>query len=350
MNHASFVLHRAESLLDRRSLHLAIHAFDRAQALGAAPDRCSAGRWKANMLLGRFAQAWQESDAIRERGEPDPHRFWNGESIEGKRVIVRCLHGFGDAIQFLRYIPALRQRAAHVLVEVPPHLLDLARTLEGLGDVITWGEAAPAVPPQWDVQVEVTELPYLFRSELRDLPASTGLLRLPAALQARAARTLGTSRRPQIGVVWSSGEWNPGRSIPIAELKPILNRTDCDFWNLQGGSVRGEWPAGANLHDAPAFCDAGLLPLAGFISQLDLVITVDTFAAHMAGTLGIPTWVLLRQEADWRWMVRRDDSPWYPSVRLFRQTTKGNWTSVVSRLNDALALWFAAPETRKAVA
>src|SRR3954452_5184198 len=169
----------AEDRLDRRDLAGAMEAFDAAEREGANADRCSAGRWMVSMLRGDFESAWRESDAIRRRGAPDPHRFWNGEDIRGKRVIVRCLHGFGDAVQFLRYAPALRARAKHVLFEVAPRFVELARSFDGVDHVITWGGEAPGVAPEWDVQMEVMELPYFFRTEVRDLPVAERYLRLP---------------------------------------------------------------------------------------------------------------------------------------------------------------------------
>ncbi|HKO17371.1 MAG TPA: hypothetical protein VJU82_00640, partial [Acidobacteriaceae bacterium] len=147
-------LRYAEWLLECRKLAHAVPALNCAELRGASPDRCSAGRWLAAMLRGDFPAAWVESDAIRSRGAPDLNRFWQGEDIRGKRVIVRCLHGFGDAVQFLRFAPMLRALVSKLIVEVPPAMSEIARCFQGVDSVITWGEQAPAVPPQWDVQVE----------------------------------------------------------------------------------------------------------------------------------------------------------------------------------------------------
>lgn len=335
------LLLEAESLLDDRRLAEAIREFHGAEQHGADADRCSAGRWMASMLLGRFESAWRESDAIRRRGAPDPHRFWNGESIDGRSVIVRCLHGFGDAIQFLRYIPLLRRRASRVIVEVAPLFVELAECMDGVDCVIPWGKRAPSQPPPWDVQIEVTELPYFFRTELHDLPIATKYIQLPQPMLRSAARCFPASDRMRVGVVWSCGEWNLSRSIPLKAMQPLFQALRCEFWNLQGGAARKEWHSCSrmsNLHDAPEFCaDAGLLPLACFMAQLDLIITVDTLAAHLGGALGVPTWVLLRYDADWRWMIGRNDSPWYPSLRLFRQDRNREWSDVIARVHLELA-------------
>lgn len=335
------LLLEAESLLDDRRLHEAIQAFHRAEQHGANADRCSAGRWMASILLGRFESAWRESDAIRRREAPDPHRLWNGGSIDGKSVIVRCLHGFGDAIQFLRYIPLLRRRASRVTVEVAPRFLGIAQCIEGVDRVIAWGDGALAPAPHWDLQIEVAELPYFFRTELHSLPISTNYIRLPQSTLRSAVRCFSVSDRIRVGVVWSCGEWNLSRSIPLSALQPLFQDSRMEFWNLQGGAARCEWHSRSrigNLHEAPEFCaDAGLLPLACFMAQLNLVITVDTLAAHLGGALGVPTWVLLRYDADWRWMIGRNDSPWYPSLRLFRQDRNREWASVVARVRQELA-------------
>lgn len=345
MTYAESLLLQAEWLLDERRLAEAMQAFHRAELHGADADRCSAGRWTASMLLGRFASAWRESDSIRVRGAPDPHRMWNGEDVDGKAVMVRCLHGFGDAIQFLRYVPLLRQRAARVIVETSPRFVELAECIDGIDRVLSWNEHAGTTQPDWDVQIEVTELPYLFRTELHNLPIATNYIHLPQPMLRSAARCFPASDCVRVGVVWSCGEWNLRRSIPLRGLQPVLSDRRIEFWNLQGGPARNEWrcaKGAGSVRDAAEFCgDAGLLPLACFMAQLDLIITVDTLAAHLGGALGVPTWVLLRYDADWRWMVDRSDSPWYPSLRLFRQDATRDWCEVVECVRKALDSWIA---------
>jgi hypothetical protein len=339
MNGMLDTLTRAERLLEQRGLAQAISLFHRAEAEGHDPDRCAAGRWMAAMLAGDFAAAWDESAAIRRRGSPDSNRFWQGEDWYGKRVILRCLHGLGDTVQFLRYVPRVRDRAARLIVECAPRAIELVRCLPGIEDVITWGPEAPSTPPVWDVQLETLELPCIFRSTCADLPITTNYLRLPPAELEDAAHVLASCGGPHVGVVWSSGEWNPSRSLPLQLLWPLLAHRECQFWNLQGGWVRREWqslPVWRHLRDTPMLADAGVIPMAAVISHLDLVITVDTLAAHLAGALGIPCFLLLQYAADWRWMIDRNDSPWYPSLRLFRQPAPGDWNGAVAQVNRAL--------------
>ena len=332
----------AESLLDRRHLVGLSSLFYRAEACGADADRCASGRWMAAMLSGDFEAAWHESDAIRRRGRPDPNRFWNGEPLAGKRVMIRCLHGYGDAIQFLRYAPKIRKSAAHLAVECAQRAVDLIRCLPGIDEVTTWGADASACSSTWHVQMEVMEIAYIIRSTITDLPIATNYLRLPCRELDCAARALAPKTAPRIGIVWSAGDWNPSRSLPLHALLPILRRTEFEFWNLQGGSAREEWRRlgpGPHLRDTPLLANSGLVPLAAFTAHLDLVITVDTLAAHLAGALGIPCFLALQYAADWRWMVERNDSPWYPSLRLFRQPCVGDWAGLVRGLDRALTSW-----------
>ena len=328
-------LARAEALLTERRLTDAWAAFDQAQALGATIDRCDAGRWMTAMFTGDFDSAWRTSDLLRARNAPDPHRFWNGEDIHGARLIVRCLHGLGDTVQMLQYAPRLSAQAASVVFEVPPRLLPLAACFQGVREAVTWGRFAPRQPPPWDVQVEVMELPYLFRVTPNDLPIATRYLELPAESKHETAMKMGPSESIRVGLVWAAGEWNPERSIPLAALRPLLDIQAFEFWNLQGGPAAAEADT-TRMRNAGAVCGDGLLALAATIANLDLVITVDTLAAHLAGALGTPAWLLLQQAADWRWMTARSDTPWYPHTRLFRQRREGDWNSVVEAVLLAL--------------
>lgn len=341
-------LEYAERLLANRQLAHAVPALNYAEHCGAHPDQCSSGRWLAAMLRGDFSAAWTECDAIRARGAPDPNRLWHGEDIRGKRVILRCLHGFGDAVQFLRYAPMLRALASTLIVEVPPAMLEIAPYFAGVDEVITWGEQAPAVAPEWDVQIEIVELPYFFRTRAEDLPIATKYLYVPRHVLRDVAPRPNSPDSLRIGLVWASGEWNPERSMPVHLLRPLLHTSDCEFWNLQGGPSREQWSqlgSSSVLHDAYSSSDT-ILKLASLIAQLDLVITPDTLAAHLAGALGTPAWVMLEHASDWRWMHARTDCPWYPSLRLFRQPSAGHWQGLIRHLQSALATLARSREER----
>ena len=331
----------AEAALAEEDLAATVRFADLAEEAGAEPDRCAGNRWVAHMLGGDFEAAWRESDAIRGRGRADPHRFWHGEDLRGKRVILRSLHGFGDAVQMFRFLPRLQTLVRHLTVEVPPRLVELAPYFEGMGEVITWGENAPAEPPMWDVQLEVMELPYLLRVRSEDLGPCSGYLRLPEELRAGAAELVRGSRaaggsEPRVGVIWTAGHWNAARSIPFELVELLGGVPGCEFWSLEGRSGRERdcvLPAG--WRDVYEFGD-GLLRLAAIVEQMDLLITVDTLAAHLAGALGVPCWLLLQYRADWRWMSGRENSPWYPSLRLWRQGSPGDWAGLIERVSAAL--------------
>ena len=328
----------AEAALAREDLREAIALFDRAEPGVVDPDRCAGGRWMAHMLAGNFEGAWLESDAVRKRGAPDPHRFWHGENLRGRRLMLRCLHGYGDAVQMFRFLPRLREIVSALTVEVPPRLAELAACFAGMGEVITWGEGAPAEPPPWDVQMEIMELPYALRVRSDELAPAQEYLQLPLDVRKRAAQVLGERRLPRVGLAWCAGHWNPLRSVPFTELKQFLAMDRVEFWSLQGDPERRDWLAlGGDAAERDVYaCGDGILPLTAAIHGMDLVITVDTLAAHLAGALGVPCWVLLQQRADWRWMAKREDSPWYPSVRLWRQAATGDWGELITRVCAAL--------------
>jgi hypothetical protein len=176
---------------------------------------------------------------------------------------------------------------------------------------------------------------------VRDLPIAERYLHLPPSHRDTIGRTMSAGYAPRVGVAWAAGDWNVSRSIPFASFRPLLSEAGCEFWNLQGGAAQADWdrlPSSANLRDS-ACLGKGLMTLACVISQLDLVITVDTLAAHLAGAMGIRAWVLLQRAADWRWMAAGDTSPWYPSLRLFREPAVGGWPALIEQVREELRIW-----------
>ncbi|HEX5236781.1 MAG TPA: hypothetical protein VFW25_15785 [Silvibacterium sp.] len=334
---AAALLEKAEELLAARELRPALQMFQSAETYGADADRCAARRWIAHMLRGDFPAAWRESDAIGARGAGGSNSLWRGEDLAGKRVVVRCLHGFGDAVQLLRYAPRLNAVAAEVIWEVPPALLELALFFTGVERAITWGTGQ--APPELDVQIEVMELPWIFRTDIAELPIARNYLRVPRELMATAAAEMAPRIAPRVGLVWGAGEWNPSRSVPLSLFRGMMRTEECEFWNLQGGTAR-ELERCGKLRESRS-CNSGIAALAAVIAQLDLVITVDTLAAHLAGAMGKPVWLMLQYQADWRWMVNRSNSPWYSSMRLFRQKRADEWGAVVDSVDEALNEWLS---------
>lgn len=282
------------------------------------------------MRRGNFAAAWEISDAVlRRAGVPSWHlprhqqSVWDGKPLDGKRVLVRCYHGLGDTLQFIRYAPLVKAVAEKLIVWAQPELIPLLRSVQGIDQILPLHDGEAEV--EYDVDVEVMELPHVFRTSLQTLPAEVPYLHVQPAL-------LPHDSRLAVGIVWRAGDWDERRSIPISALAP-LQRIPGIVWHiLQRGPALAEWPAGFGVVSGAD--DA--LQAARVMRALDLVISVDSMTAHLAGALGVPVWNLLHAEADWRWMEGRTDSPWYPTMRLFRQEQLGEWEPVISRVTTEL--------------
>jgi hypothetical protein len=188
------------------------------------------------------------------------------------------------------------------------------------------------------VQIEIMELPYLFRTTAAELPIARHYLELPGEHVRQAVAAMGHAGKLRIGVVSSCGEWNPQRSPPARLLESLFDLEGFELWNLEGSDSPAA-PHAGRMQDALTICGDGLVALAATIANLDLILTVDTLAAHLAGALGKPAWVMLQHAADWRWMMGRDDSPWYPGMRLFRQPRPGDWESVIHSVIAALEVY-----------
>jgi hypothetical protein len=333
----------ARNLLLQREISACLQALTAAERAGADPDMCAGDRWQCWMLLGEWERAWQESDRLRARQSPDPHRFWDGSDWEGRRVMLRCLHGFGDAIQFMRFAPLLRRRAASVVAECAPRLVELVQLFPGVDRVITWGAGAPSEPPAWDLQMEVVELPYVFRATPLTVSGAVPYLQPPAQLARDIQARMDRSGALRVGIVWAAGDWDRSRGVPLDELNPLLSVPGVVFYSLQGGEDNAAWQVlrqTGRYEDAADYGD-GLLPLAAVVAHLDLVITIDTMAAHLAGAMGRPVWLLLQHAADWRWMLDRNTSPWYPTMRILRQRRQGSWAEPIAAASRELARWAA---------
>jgi hypothetical protein len=319
----------AEERLRSMYLEEAVQLYEMAEREGYDADACAGGRWICHMLLGKFERAWDESDVIARRGRPDPHRFWDGRPFHGRKVLIRCLHGLGDTLQFIRYAPLIRAHARAVTVEAQPALKTIIQK-SGLADsVITWGEQEPS----WDQQIEIVELPRIFRTTPETIPNSVPYLDMPSV--PAVARYDGT-RPLRVGVVWASSTYNPARSVPILQMARLFDVEHTLFFSLQAGEERAQikpWLGRVTDLQTDAAC---VLTTAENLKRLDLVITVDTMMAHLAGAMARPVWTLLPFQCDWRWMTARNDSPWYPSMKLFRQTQPSDWQSVIDRVHRAM--------------
>ncbi|MCW3091591.1 MAG: hypothetical protein JWP81_2660 [Ferruginibacter sp.] len=288
--------------------------------------------WMHSMRRGQFSAAWQHCDEVLKSraGKPCWHLprhlqyIWNGEPLNEKRVLVRCYHGLGDTIQFIRYVALIKAVASEVIVWAQPKLIPLLKTVEGIDKILPLHDGVPEIA--FDVDVEVMELAHIFRSELETIPIKIPYLHIdskPHSLQ---------TGRPAVGLVWKSGEWNQHRSVPFSLLSPLASIPGLDFYILQHDAPDAGWDGEFGVYP-------GQLPvheLAHYIAGLDLLISIDSMPVHLAGALGVPVWTLLQAEADWRWMDKLEYSPWYPTMRLFRQQYRDEWEPVIGRIAGEL--------------
>jgi hypothetical protein len=314
----------AEKQLRLTSLEEALRLLNLAEQEGFDPDRCAAHRWTCHMLRGDFEQAWSESQQIAQRGTPDPQQYWDGRPLRGRKILIRCLHGLGDTLQFIRYAPLIREQAQSLVIEAQPQLKPLLNEAHIADEVITWGEREPA----WDQQIEVIELPRIFGTTVQSIPQNVPYLGVRSPYRGNHL-TFG-SRPLRVGIAWVAGAYNPARSIPFEELTPLFSLPGVCIFSLQG-----------RAEQITELCDEStpVLSVAQMFRTLDLVISVDTMLAHLAGAMACPVWTLLPYECDWRWMTHREDSPWYPTMRLFRQPSPGDWHSVIQRVERRLRGW-----------
>jgi hypothetical protein len=300
-------------------------------------DATGASSWEWHMRQGDFAAAWEVCDRVLQARASVPcwhlprhlQWVWRGDSLREKRVLIRCFHGLGDTVQFVRFAPLVRRIAAEVIVEAQPALLPLLETVDGIDRLVPLTDGRPDV--EYDVEVEVMELPYVLRTSLATLPRDVPYVHANECSPTTLAR-----RNPgsfAVGLVWAAGDWDPRRSIPIELLEPLAKLDRVEIHALQRGPQLEHWP---HAWGAVSGSD-DIAAAAGVMRALDLVITVDSLPAHLAGALGVPVWTLLHHAADWRWMDEREDSPWYPSMRLYRQPRPGDWPAVIARVRSELA-------------
>ena len=311
-------------------------------AVGIRPNFAQAhwNRAQAMLLAGAFARGWREHEwrlaAHPELQRPFAQPLWLGEEpLAGKTLLLHAEQGLGDTIQFCRYAPLAGARGARVVLEVQTSLVDLLRDLPGVSSVVARGDPLPP----FVLHCPLPSLPLAFGTTLATIPAQTPYLRVPADRAAAWEARLGR-KRPRVGLVWSGNAGHRrdrSRSIPLYALMPLFD-LDATFVSLQKDVRAADQ---AVLQQTPKLVDvsAGLesfADTAALIGELDLVIAVDTSVAHLTGALGKRLWLLLPAAPDWRWLTGRDDSPWYPTARLFRQNDARAWGPVVTRVRAAL--------------
>lgn len=327
---------------DRRA---AVVAYRRAVAI--EPDMAAAHYNLSHHLLldGALEEGWVEFEwrfriGVRADGRGRPR--WRGEDVAGRTVMLRAEQGHGDTLQFIRYAPMLAARGARVTVECPPEMVRLVSGVAGVASA----HAFDAAPP-FDLWCPMMSLPLAFGTTLDSIPAAVPYLPRPAV----ATRRDGTELA--VGLVWSGDprahdprlfQANRRRSVPLDQWAPLFDVRGVRFVGLQMGAAareRESAPFGDRIAD-PMGAVRDFADTTAIVAGLDLVIAVDTSVVHLAGGMGCPVWVLSRFDGCWRWLVDRGDSPWYPTARIFRQTTPGDWTPVMAEVAAALARHVAA--------
>lgn len=275
------------------------------------------------MRRGDFPAAWTIAAHALTRRDPttrdDPalpyhlRWVWDGRPFRDRDVLVRCYHGLGDTLMFSRFLPLLAQRAARVTVEMQPHLLPLFRGFPGIHRLVPFDAAHP-LPPQ-DCDIEIMELPLALRAGPADAP-------MPRLDIAPSPLPRGT-----VGLCWGAGDWDAARSVPEAMFAPFCS-----------GPALSLMPGPTALPVLnPQGCPLDMVRTARLVAGSGLVVTVDTMIAHLAGVLGRPVWLLVKHDPDWRWPVETTFTPWYPTMRVWRQPAPGDWAAVLDHVADALA-------------
>ena len=354
-------------LLQMRRLTEAHACFTQATTLNAELVDARWNRALASLALGDYANGWQDYET-----RLHPSKFsgvnlrtydrpkWTGvEPLVGKTIFVVAEQGLGDTIQFCRYLPLLAQLGAKVIFESQPQLVGLMKAMPGLSQVLPAFLSQDQIPAH-DFYCPLMSLPLAFQTTLSTVPAYPNYLKADPEKTALWSARLGPKLRPRVGLVWSGGfhpaqpeVWviNKRRNMALASLAR-LKAVEADFYSLQKGQ-----PAEGELTDllnqaweGPALLDCAddlkdFSDTAAMIANLDLVVSVDTAVAHLAGALGKPTWMLSRFDSCWRWLDGREDTPWYPTMTLFRQITPGDWDEVVGRLVDRMQQHFQLSRT-----
>jgi tetratricopeptide (TPR) repeat protein len=353
-----------EVIINKGHVLADMHRFDAALACYAEAAKLQGRRAEAGfaaslirLRLGQFAAGWceyewrwkQASWAGRARDFAAP--LWLGqESPAGKTILLHSEQGFGDTLQFVRYARLVAARGATVLLEVRPPLKSLLSGSEGIAQTFARGEPLPP----FDLHCPLMSLPLACGTALDTIPAEVPYVRAPADRVAHWRARLGESRSLRVGIVWAGSavhKNNHNRSIAFDRFQSLLSAPDVEFVSLQGELGAAEAASLARYANVVAvggelrdFADT-----AAVVSLLDLVVSADTALVHLAGAVGAPVWVLVPFSPDFRWLLAREDSPWYPTARLFRQPRFGDWESVLARVKEALESLRASPHAAGAL-
>jgi tetratricopeptide (TPR) repeat protein len=316
------------------------------RAIELKPDYADA-HWNRSLvwlLRGDYARGWPDYEWRWrcKRTTPIPHITqprWDGTPLAGRTILLYAEQGLGDTLQFVRYAPAVKAQGGRVILQCQGALIRLLTRTAGIDELAPWGTPSPAC----DVWLPLMSLPTVLHTTLATIPASVPYLTADPALVEHWRQQLAAVSGVRIGIAWQGSPrhaWDRHRSVSLAEFAPLAQVPGVHLISLQKGPGADQVARGASiavvsfgehLDRAGAFSDT-----AAIMRNLDLVITVDTAIAHVAGGLGIPVWLALHHTPDWRWLLDRTDSPWYPTARLFRQPAAGAWPAVFQEIAAAL--------------
>ncbi len=293
------------------------------------------------LQLGEFDKGWAEFEWRQKvaglAARPFPQPRWDGSSLNGKTILIHAEQGLGDTLQFIRYLPLVKQHGGQVFFECPPALVPIIRTCLGIDQVFPEGSPLPHL----DVQAPLLSLPFLFKTTPTTIPATVPYLNADPAVVERWRNEIAGGSPLNVGIVWQGNpryKADRTRSIPLRHFEKLGRVAGVRLIGLQVGMATKD----LTTVDFPVtdlgsrFDSASLADAAGVLKNLDLLITSDTSIPHLAGALGVPVWVALCKVPDWRWLLKREDSPWYPTMRLFRQKTSGDWDEVFQRMAGEL--------------
>ncbi|MEI7816746.1 MAG: tetratricopeptide repeat protein [Desulfuromonadales bacterium] len=343
-DYAEACFNRGNALRELRQLDAAVASFDRAIAI--KPDYADA-YWNKSLILlldGDLDNGWKfyewrwktDKGASKKRNFPQP--LWLGkESLFDKTIVLHSEQGLGDTIQFCRYARFVADLGAKVIMEVESPLFGLLKELAGVSELIVKGNTLP----EFDYHCPLLSLPLAFKTGLHSIPCTEKYLCADTGKLSYWAKKLGDKTKPRVGLVWRGNRIHNddhNRSTLLSALIPQILQSDYQYVSLQKevpDVEKATLEANQNmLHFGDELKD--FTDTAALCELMDMVISVDTSVAHLSGALGKPTWVLLPFSPDWRWLLYRDDSPWYPSVKLYRQKNIGDWSSVFAKVNADL--------------
>jgi len=332
--------------LKQGNLEAALTAYDEALRLKPELAAARANRAWAWLLQGDFVRGWPEHERYCRSPEAVASVFrqpcWQGEPLDGRTILLYAEHGLGDTLHLIRYAALVRQRGGVVLAEVQPALVPLLRSCAGIDHVLPAGAALP----DFDMQASLLSLPRLFHTTLATIPAGVPYLAAEADRTTRWGEELRSLQGFKIGIAWQGNRHYPEdrqRSIPLYHFETLARLPEVRLVSLQKSFGREQLAAVARSWDVVDLGErldesgGAFLDTAAVMQHLDLVVTSDTALAHLAGALAVPVWVALPTACDWRWFLDRADSPWYPTMRLFRQRRWGDWTEVFQRLAAEVA-------------